>query len=70
MCKEPRQCAGFFILGHTVDKLLNLSSQLLNQLESIATSLAIIARAVQEIANPGQDHDPDESPAETAYLDD
>lgn len=66
MCKEPRQCAGFFILGPTVDKLLNLSSQL----ESIATSLAIIARAAQEIANPGQDHDPDESPAETAYLDD
>lgn len=57
-------------MGHTVDKLLNLSSQLLNQLESIAVSLAIIARAVQEIANPGQDHDPDESPAETAYLDD
>ena len=66
MCKEPRQCAGFFILGHTVDKLLNLSSQR----DSIATSLAIIARAVQEIANPGQDHAPDESPAETAYLDD
>ena len=59
-------------MGRIVDKLLNLSSQLLNQLESIATSLAIIARAVQEIANPGQDHDPDpdESPAETAYLDD
>lgn len=70
MCKEPRQCAGFFILGPIVDKLLNLSSQLLNQLESIATSLAIIARAAQEIANPGQDHDPDESPAETTYLDD
>ena len=45
-------------MGHAVDKLLNLSSQLLNQLDSIATSLAIIARAVQEIA------------AETAYLDD
>ena len=57
-------------MGHTVDKLLNLSSQLLNQLDSIATSLAIIAQAVQEIANPGQDTDPDESPAETAYLDD
>lgn len=57
-------------MGRIVDKLLNLSSQLLNQLESIATSLAIIARAAQEIANPGQDHDPDESPAETAYLDD
>lgn len=57
-------------MGHIVDKLLNLSGQMLNQLESIATSLAIIARAVQEIANPGQDHDPDESPAETAYLDD
>ena len=57
-------------MGRIVDKLLNLSSQLLNQLESIATSLAIIARAVQEIANPGQDTDPDESPAETAYLDD
>lgn len=70
MCKEPRQRAGFFILGRIVDKLLNLSSQLLNQLESIATSLAIIARAAQEIANPGQDHDPDESPAETTYLDD
>ena len=53
-------------MGHTVDKLLNLSSQL----DSIATSLAIIAQALQEIANPGQDHDPDESPAETAYLDD
>lgn len=57
-------------MGHTVDKLLNLSSQLLNQLESIATSLAIIARDVQEIANPGQDHGPEESPEETAYLDD
>ena len=57
-------------MGRIVDKLLNLSSQLLNKLDSIATSLAIIARAVQEIANPGQDHDPEESPAETAYLDD
>ena len=57
-------------MGPTVDKLLNLSSQLLSQRDSIATSLAIIARAAQEIANPGQDHDPDESPAETAYLDD
>ena len=57
-------------MGRIVDKLLNLSSQLLNQLESIATSLAIIAQAVQEIANPGQDTDPDESPAETTYLDD
>lgn len=57
-------------MGPIVDKLLNLSSPLLNQLDSIATSLAIIAQAVQEIANPGQDHGPDESPAETAYLDD
>ena len=57
-------------MGRIVDKLPNLSSQLLNRLDSIATSLAIIARAAQEIANPGQDHGPDESPAETAYLDD
>ena len=57
-------------MGRIVDKLLNLSSQLLNQLDSTATSLALIARAVQEIANPGQDNDPEENPAETAYLDD
>lgn len=74
MCKEPRQCAGFFILGPVVDKLLNLSSQLLNQLDSIATSLAIIARALQDMAGQGQEQEqeaePDDSPAQSVYLDD
>lgn len=70
MCKEPRQCAGFFILGPIVDKLLNLSSQLLNQLDSIATSLAIIAQALQDMAGQGQEAEPDDSPAQSVYLDD
>lgn len=55
-------------MGPIVDKLLNLSSQLLNKLDSIATSLAIIARAVQDMA--GQDAEPDDSPAQSVYLDD
>lgn len=57
-------------MGHTVDKLLNLSSPLLNQLDSIATSLAIIARAAQDMAGQGQDAEPDDSPAQSVYLDD
>ena len=57
-------------MGPIVDKLLNLSSQLLNQLESIATSLAIIAQALQDMAGHGQDAEPDDSPAQSVYLDD
>lgn len=61
---------GVFALGHIVDKLLNLSSQLPNQLDSIATSLAIIARALQDMAGQGQEAEPDDSPAQSVYLDD
>lgn len=50
-----------------MDKLLNLSSQLLNKLDSIATSLAIIA---QDMAGQGQEAEPDDSPAQSVYLDD
>ena len=57
-------------MGPTVDKLLNLSSQLLNQLDSIATSLAIIAQALQDMAGQGQEAEPDDSPAQSVYLDD
>jgi hypothetical protein len=53
-----------------VDKLLNLSSQLLNQLDSIATSLAIIARALHDMAGQWQEAEPDYSPAQSVYLDD
>lgn len=63
---------GVFALGRIVDKLLNLSSQLLNQLDSIATSLAIIAQALQDMAGQGQEQEaePDDSPAQSVYLDD
>lgn len=57
-------------MGRIVDKLLNLSSQLLNQLDSIATSLAIIARAVHDMAGQGHDAEPDDSTAQSVYLDD
>lgn len=57
-------------MGPIVDKLLNLSSQLLNQLDSIATSLAIIARALHDMAGQWQEAEPDYSPAQSVYLDD
>ena len=57
-------------MGPIVDKLLNLSSQLLNQLDSIATSLAIIAQALQDMAGQGHEAEPDDSPAQSVYLDD
>lgn len=65
---------GVFSLGPTVDKLLNLSSQLLTKTgEQLATSLAIIAQALQalqDMAGQGQDAEPDDSPAQSVYLDD
>lgn len=55
-----------------MDKLLNLSSQLLNKLDSIATSLAIIVQALQDMAGQGQEQEaePDDSLAQSVYLDD